>query len=356
MRQKTIILPIITILLFYIVLFTSNVFASYTSIYSEPSITIKRGTYGTGVKWLQDMLNHNGYFLDIDGEFGNNTYNAVCSFQKNKGLLVDGIVGPATKDALKKYANSTALKYKYTTTRVNFRSGPSTTYSSYGVLNENTQIIFINEYNSMWSYISYNNAYGYIASQYLSDMTTSNTNSNGLPSFIRNSSNLIQIIQNCKAYYANNNFYYSIANGVRSIPADKSINYSGKYYVDCSSFVSWVLYEYASANNNTAMKNYFSYQRNSTTFANIGAMGGNEFLEVISSNKNGCVNLSIAKPGDILVSNGHVEFFNSYTMYSPTYAILKVYNCGSNTSIQRAGLTNSAILNPNDISYILRVK
>ena len=340
------------------ILFSSKVLAGYTSTYSEPTITLKRGTYGTGVKWLQDMLNHNGYALSVDGEFGNATYNAVTSFQSSKGLEVDGIVGNATKSALKKYAGTvSAIKYQYTTTRVNFRSGPSTSYPSYQILNANTQVSVISQSSVTWTYVLYQGTYGYIASQYLSNTTTNTTaNANGLPTFERNASSLLQIIQNCKAYYANHNFYYSTANGVRSIPADKSTNDSGKYYVDCSSFVTWAVYEYASANHNTAMKNYFSYQRNSATFASIGANGGNDYLTVVSRKGTGCVDLSLAKPGDILVSNGHVEFFNSYTSYSPTYAIIKVYNCGSNASIRNAGLTNSATLNPNDITYILRVK
>lgn len=348
------------ILLFINFLLIKPTYAAYTSPYSEPTITLRRGTYGTGVKWLQDMLNHNGYTIAIDGEFGNNTYNAVINFQSCKGLEVDGLVGNATKSSLKKYANTTINgKYQYTTTRVNFRNGPSTSYSSYQILDTNTKVYLIQKNDNGWSYVIYNNTYGYISSQYLSDNIT-NTNpivqSNNLPIFIRNSTSLLSIIQNCKAYYANNNFYYSTSSGVRSIPADRSINYSGKYYVDCSSFVTWVLYEYASANNNDAMKNYFSYQRNSATFANIGLNGGNIFLQVVSSNRNGCVDLSLAKPGDILVSPGHVEFFNSYTSYSPTYATIKVYNCGSNTSIRNSGLTTSATLNPNNITYILRVK
>lgn len=343
------------------ILFSSTSLAAYTSNYSEPTITLKRGTYGTGVKWLQDMLNHNGYSLAIDGEFGNATYNAVTNFQTNKGLIVDGIVGNATKSALKKYAdtcNTTKGKYQYTTTRVNFRSGPSTSYSPYQILNENTQVYVLKKYDSNWSHVKYNNTYGYVCSQYLSDTTIiiPTINSNGLPTFTRNSSSLLQIITNCKAYYANNNFYYSTASGVRSIPADKSVNYSGKYYVDCSSFVTWVLYEYALANNNTAMKNYFSYQRNSLTFANIGANGGNAYLSVVSQKGNNSVDLSLARPGDILVSNGHVEFFNSYTNPSQNYINIKVYNCGSNSSIKAAGLTTSATLNKNDITYILRVK
>lgn len=335
--------------------------AAYTSNYSEPTITLRRGTYGTGVKWLQDMLNHNGYSLTIDGEFGNATYTSVTNFQAKHELQVDGIVGTATKTALKKYAGTTnSGKYQYTTTRVHFRSGPSTSYTSYQVLNVNTKVYVIRQYDANWSYCQYNNRNGYVSSQYLRDTATTIAtvlNSNGLPAFARNASSLLSIIQNCKAYYASHPFYYSTANGVRSIPADQSTNYSGKYYTDCSSFVTWALYEYASANGNTAMKNYFSYQRNSATFASIGASDGNAYLKVIDQKTTTKrVNLSLAKPGDILVSPGHVEFFQSYTNNSANYVTIKVYNCGSNASIKNAGVTTSATLNPNEITYILRVK
>ena len=354
MDKKIFIIAFIIIIMCFIIPVKS--FATYSSIYPEPSITLKRGTYGNGVKWLQDMLNHNGYTLSIDGEFGNATYNAVTNFQKNNNLQVDGIVGPATKSMLKNMASISSMTYKYTTTRVNIRSGPSTSYNSYGVLNINTKISEINSQNG-WSYVKYNNTYGYINSKYLSfNQTLQIPSSNNLTSFSRNSSSLIQIIKNCKSYLANNNFYYSTANGVRTIPMDKSTSYSGKYYVDCSSFVSWALYEYARANGNLLMQNYFNYQRNSATFAQIGANGGNNYLSVVSAKGNSKVNLELAKPGDILVSNGHVEFFNSYTKCSNTYVNIKVYNCGSNTSINSPGITTSATLNPADITYILRVK
>ena len=105
------------------------------------------------------------------------------------------------------------------------------------------------------------------------------------------------------------------------------------------------------------MQNYFSYQRNSATFAQIGANGGNAYLKVVSKKSGSTpVNLSLAKPGDILVSNGHVEFFSSYTNPSGNYVNIKVYNCGSNNSIKNPGLTTSATLNKTNITYILRVK
>lgn len=269
----------------FVLIFTMSTisFAGYTSLYTEPSYLIKYGSRGTGVKWVQDLLKKNGYTIDVDGIFGTKTKNAVKHFQKYNNLVQDGIVGSATRAALKKSV----------------------------------------------AYLS--------------------SNANGLPTFNRNRTDLLGIIQNCKKYYASNNFYYSLANGVRSIPADNSKSYNGQYYTDCSNFVSWALYEYARANGNTAMKNYFSYQRNSATFASIGASGGNSYLQKISS-------LSNAKAGDILVTNGHVEFLSSYTKNSNGTITLKVYNCGSNASLKASGITTSATKYESKIKCILRVK
>ena len=97
------------------------------------------------------------------------------------------------------------------------------------------------------------------------------------------------------------------------------------------------------------MMNYFSYQRNSATFASIGASGGNAYLTTVSS-------LSNARPGDILVTDGHVEFLSSHTKNSNGSYNIKVYNCGSNASISVAGVTTSETKYPSQIKYILRVK
>lgn len=344
--------------LILLISFASISYASYSSPYTEPTTLIRKGSSGTGVKWVQDMLNHNGYSLTVDGAFGTKTYNAVISFQKSKGLSVDGIVGYATRTALKNNAYSgvssgTINAYRYTTTRVNFRNGPGTSYYSKGVLNQGTKVYVYQVRNDGWAYIKYNNSYGYIYNKYLSATNTStSTSSSGLPTFRRTNTTLMGVIKACKAYYANNNFVYSLAAGARTIPADKSKLYNGNYCVDCSSYVSWVLYEYALINGKTNMQNYFSYQRNSSTFASIGANGGNSYLTVVDS---GTVDLSKAKPGDILVSPGHVEFFNSYTQNGSTVSI-KVYNCGSTSTVQVPGITTSATRNVNDITYILRVK
>lgn len=62
--------------------------------------TIKRGSRGDSVRTLQTALNNAGYSLDVDGIFGDKTYNAVRQYQRANGLSVDGIVGTNTWGAL----------------------------------------------------------------------------------------------------------------------------------------------------------------------------------------------------------------------------------------------------------------
>lgn len=56
---------------------------------------LKNGSRGSQVAELQRLLK-----LKDDGIFGNDTEKAVISFQKSKGLKVDGIVGPKTWSTL----------------------------------------------------------------------------------------------------------------------------------------------------------------------------------------------------------------------------------------------------------------
>jgi len=61
---------------------------------------IVRGQHSGCVTELQSLLNHHGAELAVDGDFGPLTEAAVRDFQVEKGLSVDGIVGPQTKGAL----------------------------------------------------------------------------------------------------------------------------------------------------------------------------------------------------------------------------------------------------------------
>ena len=72
----------------------------------EPKVFIftrllKKGVKGEDVKKLQELLNKaGGYNLAADGDFGSKTDKAVRSFQKTKGLTVDGKAGKNTIKAL----------------------------------------------------------------------------------------------------------------------------------------------------------------------------------------------------------------------------------------------------------------
>ena len=73
--------------------------------YAVPTKSLKRTypmTKGNDVKWVQWELFQRGYLAEkeIDGAFGNDTKNAVISYQKHHGLQPDGIVGPATRYAM----------------------------------------------------------------------------------------------------------------------------------------------------------------------------------------------------------------------------------------------------------------
>lgn len=62
--------------------------------------TLKEGSKGESVKWLQWELNRQGASLTIDGIFGKKTKLAVLLFQKDHNLKQDGIVGVYTMAAL----------------------------------------------------------------------------------------------------------------------------------------------------------------------------------------------------------------------------------------------------------------
>ena len=63
---------------------------------------VSYGSTGSAVSALQEKLNANGYRLEVDGVFGNETKKAVKDYQKKKGLQVDGIAGTETWGSLLK--------------------------------------------------------------------------------------------------------------------------------------------------------------------------------------------------------------------------------------------------------------
>lgn len=72
-----------------------------TRDYKAPRPTIRRGDANDSVKLLQELLTkQKGFTLVSDGDFGPATEAAVKDVQRKAGLIVDGIVGPATWEVL----------------------------------------------------------------------------------------------------------------------------------------------------------------------------------------------------------------------------------------------------------------
>lgn len=68
---------------------------------SVARLTLKTGSRGSDVMYLQQMLSFRGYSAgSVDGIFGAKTLEAVKAFQAENNLAVDGIVGTKTWEAL----------------------------------------------------------------------------------------------------------------------------------------------------------------------------------------------------------------------------------------------------------------
>ncbi len=107
-----------------------------------------------------------------------------------------------------------------------------------------------------------------------------------------------------------NSGYTYNKNSVKKVP-----NYNTKY-IDCSSYVTWVLMKAGVSGFTEGMN-----QKSSSDFNN-NPWGWQE------------VSINEAQPGDILCYNGHVEIVADST---PKRNKFTVYNCGGNTSIRAKG-------------------
>lgn len=68
--------------------------------YPEPTKNVRFNSKGNDARWLQYELNRYGYKLIVDGIIGQRSLDALKDFQLSHGLEPDEICGPKTKQAL----------------------------------------------------------------------------------------------------------------------------------------------------------------------------------------------------------------------------------------------------------------
>lgn len=62
----------------------------------EEAPILRKGDKSDIVEFLQNRLLEEGYYLETDGDFGDETENALKKFQRDWGIEQDGVCGPVT--------------------------------------------------------------------------------------------------------------------------------------------------------------------------------------------------------------------------------------------------------------------
>ncbi|MEO0409494.1 MAG: SH3 domain-containing protein [Cyanobacteria bacterium P01_A01_bin.135] len=126
----------------------------------DAQAVIQRGDVCDAVGDLQSALvNQAGFNLFVDNSFGPSTESAVRTFQTNRGLVADGVAGPATADALGLAGPGSPFEFgngcggstggggtpgtgtsTVTASVLNIRSGPGLGFTVVGELFEGTQV------------------------------------------------------------------------------------------------------------------------------------------------------------------------------------------------------------------------
>jgi len=225
-----------------------------------------------------------------------------------------------------------------------------------GIIKESNVSIPVTSTSSSFYQVNYNDINGYINKAYTvegakeiesenqttGNQTTGNqTTGNQTTGNQTTGNSLKYYMEKCKAYYRDNKFVYGYYGNIPAKLSNKQ--------TDCSTYVSWVLYEYGKANNIKALTSKFKSKVRSYHFNPMGkdlAKGKkNAYFTLVKGIEN-------AKLGDILCYNGHVEFYAG----SVSNGKARVYNCGATSYIRSSNLVGTASRNVSKITYILRLR
>ena len=168
---------------------TTDVHPADTVAYTLGSRLLKKGSAGTDVKTLQELLNQLGASLDVDGDFGSKTETAVKAFQKKAGLKQDGKYGDQTHNALMaavadndvgqrtepdpepEQPAGTKVKIICDNGTVNIRQGNGTDYARITAVKDGTNLEWIATAANGWHAVKIGSQVGWVSGKY-SEMET----------------------------------------------------------------------------------------------------------------------------------------------------------------------------------------
>ena len=170
---------------------TTDAHPADTVTYTLGSRLLKKGSVGSDVKTLQELLNQLGASLTTDGDFGSKTESAVIAFQKKAGLKQDGKYGDQTHATLMaaiadndvgqktepdpeaEPEQSTGPKVKIVcdSGTVNIRQGNGTDYGRISAVPDGTVFEWIATAQNGWHAVKVGSQVGWVSGKY-SEITT----------------------------------------------------------------------------------------------------------------------------------------------------------------------------------------
>lgn len=165
--------------------------------YTLGSRLLKKGSSGSDVKALQELLNQLGAALTVDGEFGSKTETAVKAFQKKASLKQDGKYGDQTHAALlaavseqdagqqamtetqpapeqeQPISGQTTIRVTIRSSggKVNIRTGNGTSYSRITAVADGTVLEYVATALNGWQAVKIGSQVGWVSGEY-SEITT----------------------------------------------------------------------------------------------------------------------------------------------------------------------------------------
>lgn len=172
---------------------SADVQPAETVTYTLGSRLLKKGSVGSDVKTLQELLNQLGAALTVDGDFGSKTETVVKAFQKKASLKQDGKYGdqthaalmaavadndvgqktdPEPEPALEPTAEpTTKVKIVCNSGTVNIRQGNGTDYGRITAVKDGTEFDWIATAQNGWHAVKVGSQVGWVSGKYSNIIT-----------------------------------------------------------------------------------------------------------------------------------------------------------------------------------------